>query len=360
MNSPKKILYFCSSSVYGGAERFVETCLHEHRENGENIHVFFLNLGPFSHILEEDGFDIYYPPFKTKLSHFHSWLRFQVYFYKFLRKKNITHVHFTMAYSQLFGALAASLAGVKIVWFQHGPIGGIIDRFANLLPYDVILFNSQFTKSSHLTNAGKIKSPHKIIDLSVNVKFDSKSVAKIKASYPQGYLISMGRICRWKGYEEIINMFSNITAKYDLLIIGKASSADDKEYEEELKLLCEKLKVDSRVHFLGFKRNVHDYVKGSLALLHNSTIPEPFGLVVSEAKSLGVFVYAKKLGGVIDQIKSNEDGYLYDNLEQLTQVVQSELHYDKANSKNYSANNSGNSDSLAIGHMMQQLNNCYN
>ena len=42
----KKVLYFLSSGVIGGAEKFVETCLNNHSANIE-AEIFFLNDGPF-------------------------------------------------------------------------------------------------------------------------------------------------------------------------------------------------------------------------------------------------------------------------------------------------------------------------
>jgi glycosyltransferase involved in cell wall biosynthesis len=323
------ILYFCSSSVFGGAERFVETCLEEHRNRGDSFGVYFLNKGYFCNRLLENSFTPFSCPFSTRLSNPFSWMRFQIYFYRFLKSHDFTHVHLTMAYSQIFAAIAARLAGLKVIWFQHGPIGGVIDKVANILPYDRLLFNSSYTHDIHVERAGKVKGKSSIIDMAIRTTYDSSNVSLIQSEYSNGFLLSMGRICRWKGYEVAIKTFHKLSTDQDLLIIGSPSTDDDKDYEKELKNLCIELKVESRVHFLGFKSNVHDYLKASDALIHCSTIAEPFGLVVSEAIDLGVYVFATKLGGVIDQVSNKNIGYLYDSESSLFEALDSKFYLDR-------------------------------
>jgi glycosyltransferase involved in cell wall biosynthesis len=315
MNStPKKLLYFCSSSVFGGAERFIETCLHGHREVGDfEAAAFFLNSGDFSKYCEEQEFKLYYSPISVRLKNIFSWLVFQFYFYLFLKKEKIDIVHLTMPYSQLFASLPARLAGVKIIWFQHGPVGGTLDKLANKLPYDHLFFNSIFTKEEHLKTVGRIKASDHIINMKVRTNFDSNNVIKIREKYKTAdkLFICTGRICRWKGFEHAIKVVNRLNKdakiKATLLIAGKPSNEDDKLYYQSLIDLVTKLNLSESVKFLGFKSNVYDYVKASDALLHTSTTPEPFGLVIAEAISLNTFVFVTNLGGAAEQISLNPD-----------------------------------------------------
>lgn len=312
MNTKKNILYFCSSGIFGGAERFVETCLFGHIDHGDfDARVFFLNQGDFSDHCVDSGFNVDYTPYKVRLVNIFSWVIFQFYFFNYIKKNKIDVVHLTMPYSQVFAAIASRLAGAKIVWFQHGPVGGLIDKIANLLPYDIIYFNSEFTKQEHLKTVGNIRGDSKIITLKVRTSVDQEAVNKIHNKYnsSKALFISSGRICRWKGFEhaiEAIKLLKQDELASTLLILGKPSTNDDQKYLNELKALVIEGNLEEEVKFLGFKSNVYDYVYCASALLHTSITPEPFGLVIAEAISLSTYVFATASGGAMEQFKDGE------------------------------------------------------
>lgn len=353
MSQKAKILYFCSSSIFGGAERFIETCLKEHRLQQDDVHVFFLNTGYFSERLINEGYSVFTSKSRVKLSNPISWLRFQIELYKLIKKHKFTHVHATMAYSQIFCSIAAWLSQSKLIWFQHGPIGGLIDRVANLLPYDHIIFNSSYTQSEHRLKAGKIKSSSTILTLAVNPSHNKEESHAIKSKYSGELFVTMGRICRWKGYESAIIALSKYEREFTLLIIGKPSTEDDYAYFEELNSLVNNLKLSNNIQFLGFKDNVYDYLAAADALIHSSKIPEPFGLVVAEAKALGIYVYATKIGGIIDQLNNNYCGMMYsasNPSEDLLRLLRQGGHI------NFYSNNSTLS---SVKDMVMRLNNIY-
>jgi len=309
----KKVLYFCSSSVFGGAERFIETAVR----HDENSAIYFLNSGHFSERCKDQGFDVYHSNNKVRLSNPFSWLRFQFEFHTFLKKSDFTHVHLTMAYSQIFASVASRLTGLKTVWFQHGPIGGVIDKVASKLPYDFMIFNSEYTRKLHIDVCGEIKSPFKILRLATDSNIDKIEVNRIKSEYSsKRILLSMGRITRFKCFDVVIKAMVSCQNSI-LLILGKPSTDDDKAYLKELVSLVDKLSLSESVKFLGFKENTFDYLAASEVFIHSSQYPEPFGLVVAEAISAGTFVLAPRLGGVIDQVKPGINGDFYNSIEEL-------------------------------------------
>ncbi len=329
LNKKKNVLYFCSSGVYGGAERFVEECMLQHKSYDDmNARVFFLNRGRFFERCIEKRYQTDFCPFQTRLKNIFSWIRFQFYFYSFLKKEKIDIVHLTMAYSQIFASVAARFAKVKVVWFQHGPIGGVIDRVANCLPYDNIIFNSQFTKSEHLLKAGKIRSRDDILFIQVTTSYDSDEVRRIHENYKDydSILLATGRICRWKGYEEAIRAFEKLTNENDfngvLFIIGEPATDDDKDYLNELKAMVGRIDCHKHILFLGFKANIYDYMKSADVLIHCSQIPEPFGLVVAESISLGTYVFVPPVGGVYEQLKlAPSCGSIYKSTDHLCELL---------------------------------------
>lgn len=322
MNKSKpKVLYFCSSGVFGGAEKFVETCLAEDIHNSD---IFFLNSGDFVDRCRVAGFRIFISPYKVRLTNIFSWIKFQFYFFRFLKQSDHQIIHFTMPYSIIFGSLAAKIAGKKIVWFQHGPIGGIIDRLANLMPFDFIFFNSKFSQQEHINKVGRLKVSSTILNPLIKVNYNSIEVEKIREEFASadGLLICAGRICRWKGFEHAIRALSLIDNKPNLVIVGKPSTSDDSKYFDELKEIVSDLKLNNQVQFLGFKENVYDYIKASDLLIHTSTDPEPYGIIIAESIALGVHVIVNKLGGVGEIVdKYPQLSSSYEHTEGDSQIV---------------------------------------
>lgn len=323
MNETKtlRILYFCSSGIYGGAENFVEHCLENHKSDAAiDATALLLNSGPFLDRLKKNGLPHRVSPIKVKLRNPISWFLFQIWFFKFLRDEKIDIVHTTMPYSQIYASIAAKFANVKIVWFQHGPVGGFLDKLASFFPVNGILFNSQYTYSEHIRTTGSFTKPFQIINPPVIVKLDSSHIQEIRSSYSStgGHLfVSAGRICRWKGYETAIMAISSLVKEHclecKLLVIGQASTSDDKKYYAELMQLVDSIELSEQVIFLGFQERVHDFIAAADFLLHTSNIPEPFGLVIAEAKKVGTYIFAPNLGGAREQLYNfNELGCLYD------------------------------------------------
>ena len=70
----------------------------------------------------------------------------------------------------------------------------------------------------------------------------------------------------------------------------------------ELKGLAEELGVSDRVRFLGFKKNVYDYMAHCDALIMPS-LHEGLPYTVLEAMSLGLPVIASRVGGLAEVLE---------------------------------------------------------
>lgn len=321
LNNKEHILYFCPSPIYGGVERFIETSVDELLLEQElKVSLFFLHHGRFFEKAQSKKYAAYLSPFKVRLRNPFSWLFFQFYFFYFLKKHKVTRVQLSMPYSQVFGSLPARLSGAKIEWFQHGPIGGPLDKLANYFPCDEILFNSEYTKSEHLEKVGKLKTISSIHKMPVKTNFDGDCVSTIQMTYKgEGLLfISTGRITRWKGFETTIKALSLVDqaglSNFRLLIIGEATGEDGLLYLKELRDIATKSSIKKKINFLSFKENLYDYIKASDALIHSAIRPEPYGLVVAESINLDTYVFAPDIGGVKEQLLlAQSKGSLFDH-----------------------------------------------
>jgi len=118
---------------------------------------------------------------------------------------------------------------------------------------------------------------------------------------PDIMLVAMvGNLRKWKGQHVAIDALAKMSESkrrlIQLLIIG-AGTADEADYERELHDRVERAGLQANVRFLGHRSDVPDLMAASDVVLHASTEPEPFGLVVVEGMALGRPVVASSIGG---------------------------------------------------------------
>lgn len=116
-------------------------------------------------------------------------------------------------------------------------------------------------------------------------------------------LLSVGRLTEAKDYPNLLNAFSSINNSYlpHLIIIG------DGENKSDLIILAKKLNIEDRVHWLGIRNDVHEWMSACDIFVLSSAW-EGFGLVLAEAMSCQRVVIGTNCGGVKEVI--NNYGFL--------------------------------------------------
>lgn len=162
---------------------------------------------------------------------------------------------------------------------------------------------SESTKKD-LVNWGVSTSKIKVIYNGVStVSVRSKKEAKKT-------LIYLGALARDKGIEDAIKVFGFVNRKEpesQFWVVGHGS----KNYLNEMKTLCRKLRVESRVKFWGFVDNKTKFKLLSRShILLNPSIREGWGLVNIEANSVGTPVVGYDVSGVRDSVVNGKTGLL--------------------------------------------------
>jgi L-malate glycosyltransferase len=113
-------------------------------------------------------------------------------------------------------------------------------------------------------------------------------------------LVIVGRLDEVKGHQFAIEAVAAQKAPNDvhLHIVGVGPS------EATLRMLTKTLGVSSRIHFLGFRRNIYDYLAHGDALLMPS-LHEGLPYTLLEAMALGKAIIASRVGGLAETL---EDG----------------------------------------------------
>ena len=309
----KRILYVSANGFVGGAEKFLVNVAKVHHESGDAVHFLLFDNGNLVEELQSSGASVTVLKNKFRLRNPLSLLLALLEIRKFLKKHKYQTIHSTMGYSHLIMGLATVFQDVKRVWFQHGPIGGMVDYLASFFRVDILMFSSHYLRDKHYSYLflRKAKYGTKVVPLPVyflppklTEGFALRKNLQIEGAYVLGMV---GRINEGKGYHIAIKAFLNLNLENTkLIIVGSANKSNEKSYLESLKKLVAKNNAEDKVIFVPHQNNISVYYKIMDVYLNPVTIDEGFGLSVAEAMAAGVTVISSPYGGLSEFVKSNE------------------------------------------------------
>lgn len=140
------------------------------------------------------------------------------------------------------------------------------------------------------------------------------------------FIVTMvGRITQLKDIETFINAIA-ISKKHipniKALIVGGVRN-DKEDYFKSLKLLVKNLNISDNIIFTGSQSKVAEIYHISNIVISSSKKPESFGRSAAEALAMNTPVIATGHGGILDIVKSNKTGLIFEigNSEQLSQNI---------------------------------------
>ncbi len=122
----------------------------------------------------------------------------------------------------------------------------------------------------------------------------------------------VGRISPWKGQDVFLRAVAELRTTVPGLrarVIGDVMF-DETEYAAGLHDLAAGLGLGDILEWRGFRTDIEAELAELDVLVHCSTIPEPFGMVVVEGMAAGLPVIASSIGGPTEVIRDGEDGML--------------------------------------------------
>ena len=140
----RKILYVSANGFIGGAESFLLNLAKMHADNKDNVYFLLFRNGVLASELKKLNMPVIILQNKFKLSSLVLLYKAVKEIRGILKKHEFNIIHSTMAYSHLMMGLSSMFLKCKKVWFQHGPVGGLLDFLASFFPVDIMLFNSKF------------------------------------------------------------------------------------------------------------------------------------------------------------------------------------------------------------------------
>ena len=134
----------------------------------------------------------------------------------------------------------------------------------------------------------------------------------------------LGTFARWKGHEAFLRAVARLPRHlpWRAYVIGDAVyQTDASQYRRaELEHIAASLGIADRVGFTGFVRQSDAALRALDIVVHASTSPEPFGLVVAEAMACGRAVIVSRAGGAAELVTAGVDALPHTpgNVEELS------------------------------------------
>jgi glycosyltransferase involved in cell wall biosynthesis len=236
-------------------------------------------------------------------------------------KVDLVHTHSTLC-SAKPEIIAAKICRIPCVLHYHSYRSfNHFDRlFARLV--DAFIYISEDVAKFYTSQKRRIFNGtviHNGVDVSkFTQNYNAASVRKEFGINSEQTLVGIiGRIDWWKGHEYFLKAMSRAIKHIEGLrglIIGDLeknfSFNRNRLYLVKLKSLINTMNLDDKILFTGFRNDVPRLISALDVVVHASSKPEPFGLVIIEAMAAGKPVIATAAGGVLDIIEDGVNGLL--------------------------------------------------
>jgi glycosyltransferase involved in cell wall biosynthesis len=217
-----------------------------------------------------------------------------------MRTQDVHLVHSHGVTAQIQSGRAARRAGVPVICHSHDvfdatwSIDGLLHRAAARTPRAHTVVVSEAVAASlrgRVPRAEMTVLPNGVLP---------ELVAPADAR-PEGPLIVWcGRLQRWKGahlFLEMARLVSQARPDVRFVIVGDAMFGMEPEYPGEVRRLATGLGISSVVTFAGHVSDARPWLAAADVVVHSSTRPDPFPLVVLESMMQGRVVVAFDRGG---------------------------------------------------------------
>jgi len=314
----------------------LQTVLDGARESGHELEPVFLEPGPWPEELRAAGLRVEVLA-AGRLRDVHRWVATVVALARLMRRRRPDVILNWSAKTQLYGAPAAVLAGMRerVVWWQHAiQDGHWLDRCATALPARAIGCSSQTTADAQArlrpARATFVVAPGtRVPDGGVSAPPGSRAPGVASAppgsrapdrgapaplALPEGVPVVglVGRLEPWKGQDRLLQAHALLREEgrrlYTVIVGGDAYDLSP-EYARSIPALVRRLGLDGEVTLTGQVPDAGPYIE-RMDVLVNASEGEPFGIVLIEGMARGVAVVAVDAGGPAELIEDGRTGVL--------------------------------------------------
>jgi len=244
---------------------------------------------------------------------------------KLMRQEKPAIVHTHTSKAGILGRLAAKISAVAVI--IHTPHGHVFyGHFNRLMSRLFLLVERLFDRITdgvvaltdgekndyvqlRVYQAGKMVSIHSGVDLQrfSDVRTNATEIKKNLGLKPNTVVVgAVGWLLPIKGPLYLLRAMENLWREFSethLVYVGKG------ELERQLKSEAFRMGVTNKVHFLGWRDDVHEIMR-TFDIFVLPSLNEGMGRVLVEAMAAGKAVVASNVGGVPDLVKHGQNGFL--------------------------------------------------
>ena len=311
----RKILHIIATLEIGGAEvQLINLIRNLNRNNYASMVCCIARGGPLVAELKELGIKVVILGKERKLNP-----SVLLPLYRLIKNERIDIVHTQMFRANLWGRIAAILAGVPVIiatehglnpWknFIHITVNRILAEFT-----DGIISVSAVGRRIRIQREGikpeKIVTIHNCVDLRLfdrAADFDNNIRQEFSIGSDECVVGVVGRLQEVKGIRYLIEAVADLrqtvpTAR--LLVVG------DGPFKQSLMNLVQKLGLDEQVIFTGYRRDIPQMMN-TMDVFVLPSLREDLPLSLIEAMAMRKPVVATSVGGIPEVVVDGETGIL--------------------------------------------------
>ncbi|PSN20046.1 glycosyltransferase family 1 protein, partial [filamentous cyanobacterium CCP5] len=206
------------------------------------------------------------------------------------------HSDLTYANTQkalVVGAIASLLNHQPLVYHLHDIVSAehfspinrrIIVALANRAA--LIIANSEASRTAFIAAGGRADRVHVVYNgfspADYEVAADHRSRLRRSLPWDDCFIVGhFSRLSPWKGQHVLLEALSHCPENVVALLVGDALFGEE-SYREQLHQQVQRLGLEHRVKFLGFRSDIPELMTACDLEVHTSTAPEPFGRVIVE------------------------------------------------------------------------------
>jgi len=209
--------------------------------------------------------------------------------------------------------LSARAASPALVWHLHDYVGPrrvsrrLLRHFADRPALIAANSHDVARDAAQVLGRDDIAVLPNAVDLAHFTPAGTRADLDALAGLPPADAVRVGLVAtyaRWKGHDTFIRALAQLTSRLPIrgYIVGSPvyRSAAAQVQVDALRSLAQSMGVTTHLGFVPFQSNPAPVYRALDIVVHASTAPEPFGLVVAEAMACGRAVVATRLGGVAE------------------------------------------------------------
>lgn len=244
---------------------------------------------------------------------------------RWMRRRRVDIIHTNSLKSDLYGGIAARMAGLPVVWHVRDNIdsqylpsvaASAFRGLARVIPNEVVA-NSESTLRCLAPRRGRGAVVYSGVAPRSLQPASAASPAEVRGKQQDDHahgptIAIIGRIAEWKGQHIFLQAAAEIHRKYPFArfwVIG-APLFGEHDYQQKLTAMVDGLGLEKSVEFLGFRNDIPELMERIDIVVHASILGEPFGQVVVQGMAAGKPVIATDGGALPEIVIPGETGIL--------------------------------------------------